>query len=380
MSNKKKILIFSIGYYPHVGGAEVAWKEITDRIDEFEFHIIGSRLDFRLPKEEKIGNIYLHRVGFGWKKDTYFLPFLGVFKALKLHRKHDFSLIVGIIYNQASLAAAFFKLLKPKIPFLLNLQDGDTDEVINKKTRGLKKILSIIYKKPDIVTVIAKFLKDRALKNGSTNNIKVIPNGVDVNLFDKEIDSEKINNLQKELNLSPNDKIVITTSRLNYKNAVDDLILSLRYLEPEYKLLILGEGEERNKLIKIVEDNQLQAQVKFLGFKPHEEMLSYLKISQVFCRPSLQEGLGNSFLEAMAAGVPIVATPVGGIPDFLADRKTGLFCEVRNPENIAERIKELAGNEKLRKEIISNGQILVKNNYDWEIIAKKYRETINSVI
>jgi glycosyltransferase involved in cell wall biosynthesis len=84
--------------------------------------------------------------------------------------------------------------------------------------------------------------------------------------------------------------------------------------------------------------------------------------------------LGNVFLEAMATGLPIIGTPVGGIPDFLIDRKTGLFCQVKNPQSIAQKIKEILEDDNLRKYLASNGLKLVREKYDWDKIALKMKK------
>ena len=84
--NTKKILIFSTSYYPFVGGAEVAIKEITDRVSGVDFDIITGRFDFKLPKNEKIGNVNVYRVGFGFKTlDKLLLPFFGAIKTISLN-------------------------------------------------------------------------------------------------------------------------------------------------------------------------------------------------------------------------------------------------------------------------------------------------------
>jgi glycosyltransferase involved in cell wall biosynthesis len=378
-NNKKNILIFSVAYYPFIGGAEVAWKEITDRIVDFEFDMITPRFSRSLPRFEKIRNINVHRIGVGNIIDKFLFPITGAIAGISLNHKRNYSLTVGIIFNHAGLAASFFKILKPKIPFLLNLQDGDTDEVIAKNTYGIKFITNKIYKKPDFVTVIAKFLKDRALKNGSTDKITLIPNGVDLNIFDAKIDKAELAKTKFDLKIKPDDKIIITTSRLNYKNAIDDLIKSLEFLSQNYKLLILGNGEDEEKLRQLTKEKALENNVVFLGYKSHNEVVRYLKISDIFCRPSLQEGLGNSFLEAMMAGVPIVATPVGGIPDFLKDGETGIFCKVKNPKSIAEKIKIICEDDKLRTAIIKKSRELIENNYNWSLIARNYTELFHKI-
>ena len=112
-------------------------------------------------------------------------------------------------------------------------------------------------------------------------------------------------------------------------------------------------------------------------------MPKYLKVSDIFIRPSRSEGLGNSFLEAMAAGIPVIATPVGGIPDFLLDpaknpdhEPTGYFCEVDNPQSIATQVNKILSDEALRTRIIRNAKKLVTEKYDWSLIAHDMKEKV----
>ena len=98
-------------------------------------------------------------------------------------------------------------------------------------------------------------------------------------------------------------------------------------------------------------------------------MPRYLAAADVFCRPSLTEGLGNSFLEAMSCGLPIIATPVGGIVDFLRDGETGLACEVRRPMSIALALQRYYEDKELYRRIQKAGQELVRAHYGWNNIA-----------
>ena len=116
------------------------------------------------------------------------------------------------------------------------------------------------------------------------------------------------------------------------------------------------------------------------------DMVGYLFKADVFVRPSRSEGLGNSFLEAMAAGLPVVATPVGGIPDFLYgeqgrtidQNQTGWFCEVDNPKSVAEKVKYILGpnNRNHVEQVITNAKKLVEEKYDWKIISQKMAQII----
>ncbi|MDP3962762.1 MAG: glycosyltransferase family 4 protein, partial [bacterium] len=118
---------------------------------------------------------------------------------------------------------------------------------------------------------------------------------------------------------------------------------------------------------------QLDERVRYVGFVPHREMPIYLHASNIFIRPSLSEGFGISFIEAMAAGLPVIATPVGGIPDFLFDGRTGLFCKAEEPESIAEKVDVLMKDKELCESLVSNARAMVKEKYGWDLIADKMR-------
>jgi len=91
--------------------------------------------------------------------------------------------------------------------------------------------------------------------------------------------------------------------------------------------------------------------------------------------------LGNSFLEAMAAEVPVVATPVGGIPDFLEDGKTGWFCKVRDPKSIAEKVKYILDekNKGEVEQVVKNAKELVEKKYNWNDISQKMQNIFNKL-
>ena len=115
------------------------------------------------------------------------------------------------------------------------------------------------------------------------------------------------------------------------------------------------------------------------GFVKPEDIPQYLAVSDVFVRPSLSEGLGNSFLEAMEAGLPVIGTKVGGIPDFLIDGETGLFCEINDPKSIAEKIKLALSDIGLREKMIAKGKRMVEERYDWNLVAGKMHGIFNEL-
>jgi len=373
----KNLLIFSIAYTPFIGGAEVAIIEITRRIKDVHFTVITPWNDKSLPREEVIEGVKVIRVGVGHSTiDKYILPITGMLKARHLHTKNPFDGVWSMMANTAGLAALFFKWVC-KMPYLLTLQEGGTEKYYWKKTWMWRPLYIAIYRQPKLMQVISTFLEDRARRYGYKGDVTLVPNGVDVTRFLVDVPAEKTSSLRTQLELSAEDRVIITTSRIVQKNAIDDLVngfaLLKKRLDMPLKLVVLGDGDQRPMVEKIINQHGLNDDVLLLGFVDHAELPTYLAMSDVFIRPSRSEGLGNSFLEAMGAGLPIVGTPVGGIRDFLVDGETGVFCQPDDPESIAVAIERLLTNEKLRSHVIEKGRAMVPETYNWDVIAKTMR-------
>src|SRR3989344_1489886 len=379
---KKRVLIFSLAYIPFVSGAELAVKEITDRIKNIDFDLITLRFDRKRAKQEKIGNINVYRIGGG----KLLFPFLAFFKGLSLNRKNKYNIVWSIMANRAGFAALFFKLWHPEVKYLLTLQEGDALNYPEKRMGSAKIFIGGLYKKvfrnADHIQAISNHLADWAKKMGA-KSVKVAPNGVSV---EKSIRA-KVHKVK-----SQNNKIIITTSRLVYKNGIDTLIKAMAILCVQHrmsniKLQILGGGQEEKKLKELAKELKVEDIVQFIGYVEPEKVYDYLAGADIFVRPSRTEGLGSSFLEAMGAGLPVIGAPVGGIPDFLNDGETGLFCKVDDPKDLAEKIKKLITDETLAKRIAENGRRLVLEKYNWndlfqrmENIFKTMNEKLNILI
>jgi glycosyltransferase involved in cell wall biosynthesis len=304
-----------------------------------------------------------------------------VLKALSLNKTRKYDATWSLMASYNSFAAVFFKIKKPKIPFILTLQDGDPIPYIKRRALPLYPFFKMMFTRANQITAISNYLGDWAKEMGAKCPISIIPNAVDFDLFSKPVQldgTSGLDALKSKLGKKPGDIFLITTSRLVVKNAVGDIIKALEYLPVDVKFLILGQGEEESNLKALISNSEprfkLDERVQFLGFVPHAEMPKYLQISDIFIRPSLSEGLGNSFLEAMAAGVPVIATRVGGIPDFLHDGETGLFCEVNNPRSIAQKVEKLIKDRESRDYIVRQAREMVQKKYGWEKIAAAMKE------
>lgn len=370
-----------------VGGAEIAIKELTDRMSDFEFDLITARIQKKLPSHEQLGRVKVYRVGWGSSLDKFLLPLLGLPLALKLHAQHRYALVWAMMASQASVLAVFFAKLKG-VRLLTTLQEGDEEEHLQRYALG-SGILFTLFIRPwhrlairhaDAIQVLSSYLKERAKIAGATVPITVIPNGVSVEQFTHHSTEEAVA-LRKELSIGSNENVICTNSRLVYKNGVDILLKAsaLVLKERSIKLVIIGDGHLKAKLQELANRLGITDHVVFLGMVHNAHVARYLSVADVFVRPSRSEGQGIAFMEAMAAGVPIIAPPVGGIPDFLKDKETGLLCETESPESVAKQIKLLLSDELLYAQLSKNAKDLVEQTYNWNTLAQEMNQLFDTV-
>jgi glycosyltransferase involved in cell wall biosynthesis len=183
---------------------------------------------------------------------------------------------------------------------------------------------------------------------------------------------------RQELGLQPDDVALVTTSRLVHKNAVDDVIKAIALLPPHVKFVVFGTGPDEEKLRSLITKLGVTDRVQLRGQIGHAEMPQYLKACNIFIRPSRSEGMGNSFVEAMAAELPVIATQEGGIADFLFDAKrnpdlepTGWAVDANSPEQIKDAVLEIIDSPDTTKAVLARAKAMAIEKYDWNLIAKR---------
>lgn len=379
---KKKILIFSTAYYPFVGGAEVAVKEITDRLSDFEFDLITAKLKANLPNKERIGNINVYRLGFGLPVlDKLLLPFWGAIFAARLEKKSPYQAFYCIMASFASGAAYIFNIFSTqKIPIVLNLQEGDSEEHFGSRWLGLINFSwRMALARTSVLTVLSQFLGDRAKRFGYKGEMKIIPNGVGIEKFElRSMNYELRKKIREELGFKENDIALITTSRLVKKNGVEDVVKALSDLPSNVKFVICGVGELEESLKLKAKSLKVEDRVIFAGNVSQDVLPKYLRASDIFIRASLSEGFGISFIEAMASKLPVVATPVGGITDFLKDGETGYFCKPNDPKSVAETIKRVLADQN-KSLVVGQAYKMVLERYDWDKIVPEIRKIFDNI-
>lgn len=375
-----RILIFSTAYFPFVGGAEIAVRELTDRLSGFEFELVTARIQRGLPDTEVIGRVRVHRVGFGSPIDKFLLPWLAGRKAETLHAKKPFDATWSIMASYAGFVAERFKRKHPDIPMLLTLQEGDPPEVIAKKVRFVKGWFRNIFRRADALQTISGFLMKWGRAQGFSGKLaEVIPNGVDIARFSVALGKDERARVRSEYGIPRGAFVVMTASRLVTKNGIDLMIRALAELPVHAVLLIAGTGELEEELKRLVHELGLRNRVFFAGHVAHDRLPKLLAASDVFCRPSRSEGMGNAFVEAMAAGIPVIGTNVGGIPDVIEDGKNGLLIAPESVKAVAKALRRCMDSSALRETLVRGGFDRARS-MDWDVVAPKMEALFRKLI
>ena len=329
-----RVLILTTEYLPKIGGSELAIYHLTNRIPDIEFHIVS-----------------------GNSGGKWLFPMSGFFRGLW----HKYDVIHAFQASYAGGAGVLLKLARPNVPFIVTLQEGKD---LRRQNILIRLFRDIILKRADGITAISDYLLHFAKRVNKKAKFFLLPNGVDVKMFSYKA--------------PVNPYRIVTASRLVYKNGIDTLIKAMSFLPEDFHLEIFGNGPLDRDLMDLTELLHLGHRVTFAGKIAPEALPERLAGAGVFVRPSRSEGLGSAFLEAMAARVPVVATPVGGIPDFLKEGETGLMVAPDDAQAIAGAIQRITQDADLRNRLVENAYAMVRDRYDWDLLAKQYYEIIRS--
>jgi len=199
----------------------------------------------------------------------------------------------------------------------------------------------------------------------------ITPNGVDSERFrpDEEVRAAA----RQELGIPPQALLVGTVGRLEAVKAQADLVRAVAELSerlPDLHLLILGEGSERGALESLAREAGLATRVHLPGFR--EEVERVLPALDVFVLPSLSEGMPNALLQAMAAGLPAVASDVGGNPEVLRVGETGLLVPAGDCYELARAIERLLTNRELAAKMGAAGRARVQREYSQVAFIRRH--------
>ena len=360
-----RIAILVSGFPPKwLAGTEIATYNIAKYLARsgHEVHVITS-LDEGLPKESMEKGFYVHRI---FLRKIRFIGIMSFWIKIFWHLKKIKPDIVHVQSIGIGIPAFLSKKILKK-PYIVWGRGSD----IYLPDKFTKSISKLVLKNADAVIALTEDMK-REIKKIYGRDIFVIPNGIDLNKFNN-LSKET---LRKRLEIKEDEKIITFVGTLRIVKGVKYLIKAMKIIKqksPDTKMMLVGDGEEREELESLVEELGLKERVKFIGRVQNEEIPQYMVASDVFVLPSLSEGFPVTVLEAMASGVPMIATNVGGLPEIIKDGENGFLVEPKNPEEIAEKVLLLLEDDKLRERISRNNKKKAKG-YSWDSAVEKLEE------
>ena len=372
---KLKVLILNYEYPPLGGGAATATKNLLKQYskkDDIEVDLITSSVgEERVEQFSKNINIYfldikkrgeLHNQS---KINLLRYSFQALFKARKLDREKDYDVIHALFVYPCGFLAMLID-----DDYIVSLR-GSGVPFYSKKYYWLDKFIfqylsKIIWKKAEYVIANSQGLKELALKTIPDQEIGVIYNGVD---------------WVEELPIKKEEKfIVVSTSRLTERKGLNYLIEAFGKFckgKDDVELRLYGGGDKREMLEGIVKNLGIEGKITFLGEQPREVVYEDIGGYSVFVIPSKNEGMSNSMLEAMARGLPIIATDVGGTRELI-DERNGFIVEKENTEQICEALEKLYNNKELGEKMGRASREKVRD-LSWDRIAEQYIELYRKV-
>lgn len=293
----------------------------------------------------------------------------------KLIRDYKPDIIHAFLFHMNFYGAIGAKL--NKTPCIVSLRSKHYD--FEKRRRVLT--WKLIDKLATQITTASNDLADvLSLRcNIDRKRIRAIPNGVDTEFFMPPSDKDAV---KHSLGLSPDKKLVGTIGRMHPIKGHEDCIEALGKLKRngvDFEGIIIGAYVEDvlEKLRKRVAELGIEAQVTFPGHK--DDSQKWLQALDYFVLPSHSEGMSNSLLEAMATGLPIVATDVGSNMELLDEGRCGFMVPAHNPDEIADKLRILIESDQLSKEYASAARERVMNHYSRAAMFQAYTELYREV-
>ncbi|MBX5326292.1 MAG: glycosyltransferase family 4 protein [Candidatus Bathyarchaeia archaeon] len=212
------------------------------------------------------------------------------------------------------------------------------------------------------------------------DKVWIIPNAVDAAKFQVDVDKGAV---RQRYGVGWGEKLILYVGRLVPQKGVEYLIQAVPKISAKYpgaKFVIVGEGWLRGHLEWLANQTGQRWRINFTGFIPDSELVVLMRSADVLVVPSVYEPFGIVALEGMAAGVPVVASQVGGLAEVVEHDRTGVYVYMRNPDSIAWGVDRVLSNSGHAEWLVRNGLEAVRKVYSWEAVAKKTTELYEDVV
>ena len=392
------VAIVSTYYRPVLGGAEAAAERLARYLHRrgHPVLIFTKRTSPGLPIRETADEGEIHRIGpiaeRSGRGKWAFLPFA---LAALLRRKHEVDVVCCVDYRGIGIAALAARA-RTGTPVIFQAQ---TEGVISAaRLRGWLGRLGLapqgalagmiawpirsVYGRADALACISHDLEREAIASGvPAERVHYLPNPVDCTRFAPASRDER-SKLREQFGIPGDAVLAAFVGRLSREKGVLELVRAWRDARPRAQLVIIGPGmanhpwDVSGETEKLVQQAGLADTVRLLGGRPPELVAHWLSVADFAIQPSHFEAMGLAAAEAMASGLPVIASDTGGFRDFIVPEETGLLVPVRDVPALGQAITRLSEDEGLRRRLGVNARRRAEA-FDERVVLERFAELID---
>jgi len=365
--------------YPTYGGSGVIATELGKALAlrGHEIHFISYALPFRLANF--VENVVFHEVEMS-SYPLFEFPLYSLALASKMVEVAEYEKLdlLHVHYAIPHAASAYLarEMLRGKIDIKIITTLHGTDITLVGLEPSFLPLVKFSIEKSDGVTAVSRFLKEKTLTNYDIEkDILVVPNFVDTELFKPNTDCSFRKNIA-----SKGEKILVHTSNFRPVKRVTDTIQIFNIVQKEVpsKLILVGDGPDRSECERLARQLDLVDKVKFLG--KQDGLVEILSSSDLFLIPSQSESFGLAALEAMACGLPVVSSSVGGLPELVGHNESGFIAEIGDITRMAKYAIDLLTNEKKYRLFSQNARERAVKKFDTNKVVPLYEDYYKKVL
>ncbi len=365
--------------YPTYGGSGVVATELGKELalKGHEVHFISYAMPFRL--NHYVENIFFHAVESSnyplFEFNLYSLALASKMVEVATYENLD---LLHVHYAIPHAISAFLarQILKDKRDLKIITTLHGTDITLVGLEPSFLHLVKFSIEQSDGVTTVSRYLKEKTETNYLIDKeITVIPNFIDSNFLKPE------NACAFRKHIAPTgEKIMVHVSNFRVVKRVSDTLRILKLVQKDIpaKLVLVGDGPDRSDCERLARELDLGNSVVFLG--KQEALGDILNASDLFLIPSQSESFGLSALEAMACGLPVIASSVGGLPELVRHNETGFIAEFGDVERMAKYAVDLLTNEKKYKLFSSKARERAVSVFDKSLIIPQYEAYYRKVL
>jgi glycosyltransferase involved in cell wall biosynthesis len=372
------ILIINSEYPPIGGGASNASAHIAKTLVELGQRVTVMTSAYRgLKRREEVDGVRILRLpalrdksdrSSTWEQVSFMLSacLIGILQVNRM--RPDVALA---FFGAPSGVAAWFWSLFFRLPYIVSLRGGDVPGFrpydFARQHRVLAPLLRRVWQRAATVVANSEGLRQLGKNFEPRIPVKVISNGVDL---------EKYKPVPRSWELPR----LLFVGRVVYQKGLDLLLKALAGLrETPWQLEIVGDGPRVERLKEQAADLKIEKKIFFPGWQSREELPKTYQSANLFVYPSRHEGMPNAVLEAMASGLPILATRIAGNEELVSE-ETGVLVPTEDVEALAAALTSLIPNASLRQQMGAAARKRVEAQYSWRKVARAYLDLMNSVV